>query len=63
MQIYEKKTHKRSQNNNKRSIYLRSRDLRMCIENINFFIFHQLNFEFRRDQINFLSESLEKRIK
>lgn len=35
---------------NGRSIYLRSR---WCIENSNFFfIFHQLNFEFRRDQIN-----------
>lgn len=56
MQIYEKKIHKPSQNNNKRAIYLSSRwrDLRICIENINFFfIFHQLNFEFRREQINF----------
>jgi hypothetical protein len=55
MQIYEKKKlHNQSrQNNNKRSIYLR---LEHCIENI--FIFYiQLNFEFRRDQINFFSVS------
>lgn len=39
---------------NARSIYLRSRDLRICIENITFFSSsHQLNFEYRRDQINF----------
>lgn len=57
MQIYEKKNTSEVKQQQMLDLSSLERPPNMCIEHITFFIFHQLNFEFRRDQISFRSRS------